>query len=383
MLTVETYKSRECEAIAGLPNRVVEMVQAVVFSTTGYPTRVKSDAELWKYLDVMHETRFERDFANLIGGGVTDHEFNLLKQIAALAFQFSVEQFGRNLTSRGSLLRALHVYRHISDIFQGSPARVFEIGPGSGYLGCLFLLNGWGYGSTDIAQAFYLLQNRLWNYATPGRVRELAEESTWDATIPMGTAVHIPWWEFYRLLDRGVPSVDVVTCNHALAEMHPNSLSFTLLLARKMLQGSGIKAFIFEGWGYELLVPRSTTTEQFYKFGFRLVHNDEKITVFVPDDNENSVPSAPIPKRFTRRWFVSGIKKRLGLTTAGSSRYLPPEFKSHNPISQLILSGRDRRSAQSMIGLDQVNGFYKNLLGSDDLLTPDEQFLKVIGKHYY
>lgn len=383
MLSIDRYENLEKKELAQLPNRVVEMVKPVAFSTVGYPTRVESDAELWKYLDVMHETRFENDFQHLIGGGITDHEFNLLKQIAALASKFSVEQFGRNLTTRGSLLRALHVYRHISDIFQGSPARVFEIGPGSGYLGCLFLLNGWGYASTDITQAFYLLQNRLWNYAIPGRVRELAEETTWDATIPMGTAVHIPWWEFYRLLDRGVPSVDVVTCNHALAEMHPNSLSFTLLLARKMLQGAGTKAFIFEGWGCELLVRRSTITEQFYKYGFRLVHNDEKITVFVPDDNEYSEPSAPIPERFTRRWFVSGIKNRLGLQTAGPSRYLPPEFKSHNPISQLILNGRDRCRDQSMISLDQVNAFYKNLLGSDDLLTPDEQFLKMIGKNYY
>ncbi len=71
MLTVEKYEARERDALTTLPNRVVEMVNPVVFAAEGYPTRLRSDSELWKYLDVMHETRFERDFATLFGGRLT------------------------------------------------------------------------------------------------------------------------------------------------------------------------------------------------------------------------------------------------------------------------------------------------------------------------
>jgi SAM-dependent methyltransferase len=411
MLTVKEYQAREEEAVAGLPNRVVEMVNPVVFASEGYPARVRSESELWKYLDVMHETRFERDFATLFGGGMTEPEFSLLRRAAQLANDFSIQTFGRNLTSRGSLLRALRVYGHIADIFGGSPARVFEIGPGSGYLGCLFIQNGWSYAASDIAQAFYLLQNRLWNCATGGKVKDLVEDPEWDGTLSPGCPVHLPWWEFYKLLDRQGPSVDVVTCNHALAEMHPNSLAFALRAARGMLRGEGIKAFVFEGWGFEKFIPRSTITEQFYKSGFRLVHNDDELTVFSPLGADGASPSAKLPRfgsflksgpgqpsgkvQGRRRWrlaqtlfdlkqsvgslaFLSGLKQ-----FAFSLMYWPPRVSSpKNRLSQCIVQGRNRRGAGRSVGMQEVNEFYATLLKSQDLRTPDERFLEMIGKAY-
>src|SRR6266487_6276094 len=99
MLTVEEYNRKESAAVDALPNRVVEMVSPVMFSSEGYPTRIRNDSELWKYLDVMHETRFERDFATLHGGGITEKDFSLLRRVAQLAHAFSQESFGRNLTA--------------------------------------------------------------------------------------------------------------------------------------------------------------------------------------------------------------------------------------------------------------------------------------------
>ena len=95
MLTVKEYEARENEAVAALPNRIVEMVNPVVFASEGYPTRVRNDSELWKYLDVMHETRFERDFATLFGGGMTEQEFALLQRAARLSCEFSNDWFSR------------------------------------------------------------------------------------------------------------------------------------------------------------------------------------------------------------------------------------------------------------------------------------------------
>jgi SAM-dependent methyltransferase len=412
MLTVEEYNQQESAAVAALPNRVVEMVNPVVFAAEGYPARVRRDSELWKYLDVMHETRFERDFATLHGGAITGRQFALLQRVARVAHELSRESFGLNLTTRGSLLRALNAYQHIADIFGGSPANVFELGPGSGYLGCLFILNGWGYAASDIAQAFYLFQNRLWNRASGGRVRELAANPDWDGKISPGEPVHLPWWEFYKLFERGVPSFDVVTCNHALAEMNPNSMAFALRVAREMLRGNGLKAFVFEGWGFERFVPRSTITKEFHRCGFNLVHNDDQITVFAPRDSDCASPAARLPRfgsfqgvrsgppgaapsrarrpgKFTRSVtafkellgsldFLSGLKR-----VSASFAFWPPQVSlPMNPASERILSGRQRRATESSVGLAEVNAFYAKLLNSTDFRTADERFLDLIGRSY-
>jgi hypothetical protein len=410
MLTVEQYDAREKAAMTALPNRVVEMVNPVVFAAEGYPTRLRSDSELWKYLDVMHETRFERDFATLFGGGLTEAEFGWLQSVARLAHGFSQKCFGRSLTARGSLLRALNVYRHINNIFGGAPVRVFELGPGSGYLGCLFVLNNWSYAASDITQAFYLTQNRLWDYASEGRLRDLAVDPAWDGTLAPGQPVHVPWWEFFNLRERGVPSVDVVTCNHALAEMHPHSMAFALRIAHEMLRGDGMKIFIFEGWGFEKFVPRSMITERFYRFGYRLVHNDSQITVFAPNQAVGATPSAlwlrlasawkfrrqgnhtgtaPATSEWSPLGTLSDIKSTVGSLEflSGMKRFYqsfwfwPSRVSSQrNPISAAILQGRKRRKGERRVGLDQVNQFYTELLKTSDLLTADERFLGFIDR---
>ena len=412
MLTVEEYNQKESAAVAAFPNRVVEMVNPVVFAAEGYPARVRSDSELWKYLDVMHETRFERDFANLHGGAITEKQFDQLRQVARTAHEFSRASFGLNLTTRGSLLRALNIFQHIADIFDGSPARVFELGPGSGYLGCLFILNGWSYAASDIAQAFYLFQNRLWNHASGGKLKDLASDADWDGKTSPGEPVHVPWWEFYKLFEKQMPEVDVVTCNHALAEMHPNSMAFALRVAREMLRGKGLKAFVFEGWGFERFVPRSTITKEFHRCGFNLVHNDDQITVFAPRESDCASPFARLPRlgsfqearagqsgetpphfsrpgKFARsvtavkevlgsQDFLSGVKR---LST--SYLFWPPQVSlPMNTASERVLSGRRRRSTEPSVGLAQVNAFYEKLLNSTDFRAADERFLELIGRSY-
>ncbi len=412
MLTVEQYETREQQAVSGLPNRVVEMVSPITFASEGYPARVRSDSELWKYVDVMHETRFERDLTTLFGGRLTEEEFTLLRQVAEVAGRLSKEVFGHNLTTRGSLLPAINIYRHIASIVGSQPARVFEIGPGSGGLGCLFVLNGWSYAATDIAQAFYLIQNRLWSHASGGRVKDLANDPEWNGTLEPGRPVHVPWWEFFKLLEQEPPAVDVVTCNHALAEMHPNSLAFSLRVARRMLRGGGIKAFAFEGWGFEKFTPRSAITKQFYQAGFNLVHNDDLITIFAPQDADCASPSAKLPRfalpggslpapagapisqpvhRRPSASTLSAFKSILGsLDFLSGTRqlvrslaFLPPPFSSpSNVLSKRILERRQRRGEKGSIGIEPIRDFYAKLLNSQDLRTPDERFLDSIGRTY-
>ncbi len=387
MLTVRDYERREQEGIAKLPNRSLLTVEPVAFGRTGYPTRVRFESELWKYLDVMHETRFERDLDHLLEGGLTPEEFGQMRDVAERVRDFSMTQFSRPLSTRSSLLRSLNIYNELCSVLGAAAGRVFEIGPGSGYVGCLLMLNGWSYASTDVAQAFYLLQNRLWHSMTNGRVAELATDARWDGGLVPGGAVHFPWWEFFRLLDGDVPSFDIVTCNHALAEMHPDSLSMALIIARKMLSGAGVKAFVFQGWGKQSWVHHSMVSRQFHRFGFRLVHNDDRITVFVPEDNENAAAAARLPRlmrwsRERRALLVTALKCRVLGTQEGSLRYWPPVYSStRNPLSRSILAARRLRTSTKLVGARELVDFYITLMGEDQLLTPDEAFLRSIGQY--
>ena len=385
MLTVEQYDTRERAAITELPNRVVEMVQAFVFNHLGYPVRVHADRELWKYAEVMHETRFERDFDWLLGQRISDSEFGLIKRVISAGVDMTRTSFSQTVAPRSALVRALHVHRLIQNLPRTGPLRCFEIGPGSGYLGCLLLMSGCSYAATDIAQGFYLFQSRLWNHVTGGQLNEMAIDGEWDRSMRPGFATHVPWWEFYRMLYSPVPEVDIVTCNHALCEMHPNSLAMAIRVAKRMLTGSGVKAFVFEGWGYERLVSRAYATRQFCDAGFRLIHNDNEATVFVPVDNEYSAPCAKFPRMPNVRWQALVTALRSGLSgTPLAIRYSPPAVHSTtNQLSRSLLDGRRQRATQGgQIGIEQVNAFYADILGGTDPRSPDEIFSARIGISY-
>lgn len=367
MLSVEGYNQREQECADALPCRVVEMVNPITFASEGYPVRVGHERALWRYVDVMHETRFSGDFVSLHDKGLTAQEFDWLKNVASTTCDFSRKAFGRGLTSRGALLRAMSVFRSIVDVAGPAPMRVFEIGPGSGSLGCLFIQNSWGYGATDIAQAFYLLQSRLWDHVSNSRLVETASAATlWEGEIAPGQPVHFPWWEFFRFMEGRAPSVDIVTCNHALAEMHPNSLALTLHVARQMLRGNGLKLFMFEGWGFEKLNARDKVLECFLKAGFSLVHSDNTITIFAPRDNLADKQSPVLP----------GGQIRPHVQSAGAVN-IPG-----NTLTPRIQAARSSRKTHLSVKLDKVDAFYRQLIGSDDLRTADERVLELIAKTY-
>ena len=181
-LTVREYERIEQEAMAQTPNRVIEAFQPVTFLQLGYPIRIRSEAELFKYIDVMQETRFENDYSNFIGG-LTAKEFELVQRLTSLVCKFSEERFQRKAIARSSLVRMINVQRHIQYLFGSAHPRVFEIGPGCGYLGALLMLLGYPYAATDVTQAFYLYQNHLWDFISNGQAWEGAEKTISPAML--------------------------------------------------------------------------------------------------------------------------------------------------------------------------------------------------------
>jgi len=53
------YDSFEQSACKILPNRVIEAFKPEAFQIVGYPISIKDELELYKYVDVMHESTFE------------------------------------------------------------------------------------------------------------------------------------------------------------------------------------------------------------------------------------------------------------------------------------------------------------------------------------
>lgn len=231
-LEIENYNQLEQNAIEKLPNRIVEMCRTVMFNSEGYPSRVFKKNELLKFLDVMHETRFEHNIKAFFDGYLTQYEFSKLKDIAEACKEYSTKNFQSILVPTGSLLRAVQLFRFIDSLFSYSEKKVFEIGPGSGHLGALCISSGIKYSSTDITQAFYIHQSHYLNFISKNNFHEALHIDQIKGDLDC----HIPWWIYAQLYEHTVPQFNIITCNAALAEMHINSLKYTIKMSSMMLQ---------------------------------------------------------------------------------------------------------------------------------------------------
>lgn len=233
---VEAYDQAEQAGMRRLGNRAIEASSTLVFDRIGYPTRVRSIGELWRYADVMHDGRAEQHYARL--GGFTEREFDLLHHAidhAALVTQ----NLGRRVIPIDAPLMAVIPYRLITMCVQSG--RVFELGPGSGYLGAMLIDDNFSYSSTDSCQAFYL----------------------WQQRVHLGR--QIPWWEWIDH-DRPDFKVDVVTANHVLNELHEMALRYFIVRVERMLSPKGF--LVVEDYGDQRLRDTNATKAVFLERGW-------------------------------------------------------------------------------------------------------------------
>ncbi|MCL0053712.1 hypothetical protein M1N45_01780 [Dehalococcoidia bacterium] len=384
-LGVAEYDSAEQKAISVMPNSIIESVQSIVFQDIGYPARVGHEAELFKYVEVMHPFEFEDHFSNLLGG-ITKGEFELLTDLTTEVSQFTQYSYGRKYLARASLLGGLNVFRHIRYLFGEARPAVFEIGPGNGYLGALLIRSGYPYGATDVSQAFYLYQSHLWNFISGGNLTEMAhgtkgENGSGFSLAASGGATHLPWWEFVRLRPDAVPEIDVVTCNRALCEMHSSSLGFALNIAHAFMDNQRRPtAFVFYEWGASNKNSMADVAKCFYEHGFVMVHNDARITVFAPQGSDSAIGHVSLPwRRQPIRTGIRNVLRRvLDMPSIDTLTYAPPHFASQrNPLSRAISSGRVADRDAKTITIDQLNQFYTEQLGHENHLSPDEEFTRL------
>lgn len=381
-LSIEGYNQRERDAIRRLPNNVVQAFTPALFNYLNYPSRVEQEEELYKFVDVMQDRRFDHYFNDILRG-VSSEEFERFQEIATKVSRMCQERFARLGTGRNSLAHSLNVMRQIRFLTAGRPVRVFEAGPGCGYLGALLAACGYPYLAVDVTQAFYLYQNRIWTYLFGDRLIELAADigdrdlqhdldSAPNGSSPL---IHLPWWDFVALTEKPRPVVDIVSCNHAMCEMQGDSLRYFLKMSRLMLEGSnGPRLLVFEGWGWNAKNRLAWVVEMLYRNGFVIAYNDPCICVAALASSQPAAAFAPLDQCVTTH----------GLIWANGQLYINEEVKPYcspdSPITSALQSARgEQRSRQTVSGA-QVLEFCASLVGSNGLLTDDERFWDFIER---
>ncbi len=171
-ITVDQYNVNEENARQNISVIELRACSPIAFERYGFPTRVKNEAEIYKYFDFGNHqidvnSLFIRDYfvqGSCLYTCYTDSEADLIRRVSDHSAKIMKSQTGIERRPIFGLLSQFGLFRLImatAKIFGQKSVSVFEIGPGAGYLGALLTEAGQSYASTDITQSLYLWQNRL------------------------------------------------------------------------------------------------------------------------------------------------------------------------------------------------------------------------------
>ena len=252
------------------------------------------------------------------------------------------------------------------------PLKILEIGPGSGYLGLLLANDGHQYFAMDAAQAFYLYQKKLWSDIYGADYFDYSESTSRPDSAKV---THIPWWQFANF-SIPIPDVDVVTINHALAEMHPQAVKTIFARLYSAWGDTDKKLVLSESLGYDYFKRKQAIYTDIRTESFT-VHRSSGFTIFRPDKlsavaqlfESSSTPSftARTKRKVTKRVdkiIVRTLRTKIGRRLA--------KLMKRGPVHQnkIDATSTARASAQTQPLYD----FFENLVA--DERTPDEIFLK-------
>lgn len=410
MLDVATYDTAEMAAADRFSNRIVQAFSPEMFQAVGYPMRVKRADQLWRYIDVMHETRTHHNIEFLLQG-MTPEEFDLYKRVVKIVDEHASRNFNMRAHPTAALLRAIHVLRLIKIATGDARPAVLEVGPGCGYLAMLLVMEGYPYIGTEVVQAFYIYQSHMLSHVATN-LRELAAEdgdiSTLEQPQP-GTAIHIPWWKWITLTPEKISvSAGIMTSNHVLCEMHPSSMAYMAVAGRHMLsrhEGGG--KFVFENWGYDLLHSPKFVAAKFAEHGWRVCHDEYAMSAMVLSEDVNrwlgkslqrQSPSGgqqskreawrPAARRRViamldavpplKRLAVVGYRQLSKLRMQAPVSVIKGPGGVH-PLSKQLVEGRAAVIARTTIREPQLQAFLHSHFGGKVPQLPDEAFFDLIG----
>lgn len=279
-ITIEEYENNEKKSLCELPNRAVESFSPVTFHSVNYPTRVRTHNELIRYVDTMHEAMTWEMF-DYFKRTYSEDEAAIIKEVCNDTAELTKKEFGKTIRPINAPLGAIYLWRIIQNIIKSLKVNnisVFEIGPGSGYLGAFMIKSGFTYACMDNTQAFYLWQNLLYDHIAGGDFIDYANIDVIMASRKEGNTnpndarvCHYPWWIYSNIYKESIPfgnKYDIVVCNRVLGELSEIALGYILKTSKLMLKGSELGLIVFEGLGSLKINSFDMIMLAFRKYGF-------------------------------------------------------------------------------------------------------------------
>lgn len=371
MLSIEEYNAKENEGKVKLSNRFIRAFRPKLFENGGFPTTVQKEEELVRYIDSMHAYSFESHYNNLCGG-ITEEEFSLLKKSTSDIYNITQKNYGGDFLVKAPMIASICEKRIIEAALADThEKRVFEIGGGSGTLGCLLLEDNIKYSATDVTQAFYLIQNRLFNYITNNNMNELVNQSL---NIDSG-CIHIPYWKLWEMRENPI-DINLAVSNHALLEMSPNSLRFYLNFCKNAMKNSAEGLFVFQGGGWRIDQNLIDLIELFDEYGFYLKYFDHSKEIAGFSLKEGSVKKEVLLA--LKQLLAKGVEheKIYALGTNINSRLDSEQIFYCDDLGNRMNDVFQNISQMDKVNIEEVEKYYDSFNTQND--SPDDEFAKYI-----
>jgi hypothetical protein len=398
-LDVLTYDVAEIAASDRFSNRILQAFSAEFFATVGYPMRVERADQLWRYIDVMHESQADHLIDHVLAG-MTEDEFELYKRVTVIVDKHATMQFGIRAHATSAILRAIHALRLIKIATGDARPAVLEVGPGCGYLAMLLIMEGYPYIGTDVSQAFYLYQSHMLSHVAT-YLHELVVEPSNILTVEQpapGTAVHIPWWKWVTLEPEKIRlAAGVMTSNHVLCEMHPSSAGYLAVVGHRILSNhSGDGKFVFDNWGSIILRTPRAVAAKFAEHGLRLCHDEHAMSAMIlqeeadrwigrtstqPSVEPGKGGSSPLRRAVGQVLKVAPSLRRIAVKVYEASQppvgVAPPVLQGPSgphALSKQLTEGRASIIAGATIRKKDLKAFLASYFGGSVPKSPDDEF---------
>lgn len=371
MLSIEDYNIKEVDGKIKLSNRFIRAFRPKLFEQGGFPTTVQKEAELVRYIDSMHAYSFESHYNDLCGG-ITEQEFSLLKKTTKDIYDMTIRKYNADFLVKAPMIASICEKRIIEAALSSiDNKRIFEIGGGSGTLGCLLLEDNIKYSATDVTQAFYLVQNRLFNYITNGGINELVNQ---DLNIE-SKCIHIPYWKLWEMRENPI-NIDLTISNHALLEMSPNSLRFYLNFCKNAMKNSNDGLFVFQGGGWRVDQTLIDLIELFDEYGFYLKYFDHSKEIAGFSLKEGSVKKEVLLA--LKDLLVKGVdsEKIYALGSHINSRLDSSQIFYCDDMGDRMNAAFQEISKIDKVDIERVKEYYDSFNAKN--VSPDDEFAEYI-----
>lgn len=339
---IDIYDKHEKKILKKISNSEIQRFSPLCFIQNNFPHKVSSKDELIRYVDSMHNND---KFLN------EDYKYNkndktIVGRIVGIIKEVTLKNFNQACVPFQTILADLNAYKNIIKYIKFHSEKkninVLEIGPGSGLLGLMLTLDKKiKYSSIEVTQAFYLWQQLLYK-----KIDKKFVENDFSSDFlftKKARIKQIPWWHILIKKDKILDTnehCEVIICNHALGEMHPDALVIYLKIIRKLLENSQKKFsknsfFLVSSLGQLHSSNQIEIYEKLNDAGFKIIF--EKSLLVCVTKNSNIGKKIYFPKNILKNKIIFFFTRILNRFFFKKMNY----FKNTDIVNSDVLTWKD------------------------------------------